>query len=281
MTPSRRRVLASSIGALLAMGVASAGAQMDSAATIRAPTVRPLDDLRRVAARYRYDEVSDIDPWHDLSLEVAQRFSFGSVIAGVNAARRYQKTGAQLELQAYPHLGTRSYLALNGAWSGSTGVFLQLRLSAEPYYNFTNGWETSAGVRYFKRPGPDVLFYTGTLAKYLGNYWLSARPYFAGVSGDDSYGWEVTGRRYFADRYDYVTLVVSRTMGVDPEARDPERFTQPTRLSAFLARLERRQPLGSSHLRATYGIGYEREQVVAGQLRLHRTVTLGIEWLVP
>jgi len=274
------RALASIIGAWAAMGVLSAGAQAVSTPAIEARPSRPVDDFRRVAIRYRYDKVSDVDPWHDLSAELAQRFPFGSVIAGVNTARRYGKTGAQFELQAYPHLGPRAYLALGGAWSGSSDVFLPLRLSAEPYYNFPSGWETSAGVRYLRSSVAGALTYTGTLARYFGNYWISGRPSFTRVSGTNSYGWELTGRRYFSERYDYLTLVVSRSVGLDPETRDPLRFTRPARLGVFHSRVERRQPLGGSHLRATYGAGYEREQIAPGMTRTHRTGTLGIEWYI-
>jgi YaiO family outer membrane protein len=269
-----------SIGTLLTVGVADAISQVVPAPTADSARTRPLDDLRRVAVRYGYDDPSDVEAWHSLSIELAQRLRFGSVIGGLNAARRYEKNGAQLELQAYPFLTARSYLTLIAGWSPSTGVFLPLRLSAEPYYNFANGWETSAGVRYLQTPGPDVYVYTGTLARYVGNYWLSGRPHFSRTSGATSYGWEANGRRYFADRYDYVALRVSRTIGVDPEAVDPQRFTRPARLGGILAQLERRQPMGKSR-RATFGVGYGREQIGAGRTRVHRSATAGIEWFVP
>jgi YaiO family outer membrane protein len=268
----------------LAIASRSAGSQitpLSLPSPAPAAETPPLDDLRRLTVRYQYDDLSDVDSWHDASVMLAQRTRLGSVIAGVNAARRYDDTGLQYELQAYPLLTRRSYLALNGAWSPSRSVFIPLRLSAEPYYNFASGWETSAGVRYFQTPGPDVFVYTGTLAKYFGNYWVSARPHLTGFSGDDSYGGELTGRRYFSHRYDYVGLLVSRSIGVSLDALDPQRLTQRARLSGFLARLERRQPLGASPFRVMYGAGYERQQMAAGRVRRHHMAVAGIEWFVP
>ena len=277
----RRGALAFIIAAWLITNPARAVCQTGLPPTNDAAPTRALDDLMRVATRYQYDDVSGIDPWHDWSLSLAYRTPVGSVIAGVNTARRYEKNGAQLELQAYPFLTARSYLALNGAWSGSTGVFLPMRLSGEAFYNFPSGWETSVGARYFQTPGPDILFYTGTLGKYFGNHWVSGRPYFTGFARDDSYGWELTGRRYFADRFDYLSLLVSRSVGAAPEARDPQLFTQSERPTSFLARLDRRQRLGATHLRLTYGVGYERERIAPEVTRLHRTAALGLEWFIP
>jgi YaiO family outer membrane protein len=241
---------------------------------------RQLDDFRRVGVRYQYDDVSDVDPWQDLSLEYAQRLPFGTVISAVNAARRYGKNGAQLELQAYPRLTRRSYVFLDLAASSSKEVYLPLRVVAEPYYNFANGWELSAGAHYVQTAGPDVYSYTGTLAKYFGNYWISARPSFTRAPDNNSYAWGMTGRRYFGDRYDYAAVTVNRSVGVDPEARDPSTFTRLPKLGGFAVNLERRQPLGRSHARATYGIGYHKEQIAPGRNRLHRSATLGLEWYV-
>jgi YaiO family outer membrane protein len=279
MHPVRNRAYILGIGACLALSVSSARAQVPAPA-LDARSLQ-LDDLRRFAARYQYDDVSGIDPWQDASLEVAQRFGFGTVIAGVNGAQRYRQNGVQVELQAYPRLTRKSYVFIDAAWSNNKDVYLPFRASLEPYYNFSNGWETSAGARYLQTTGTDVVTYTGTIAKYFGNYWLSGRPSFSRVATSNSYGWEVTGRRYFSDRYDYLALLVGRSLGIDAETRDPLRFTRPARLGDFLARIERRQPLGRSHSRATYGIGYEREEIAPGRNRLHRSATLGLEWFTP
>ncbi|MEO7822886.1 MAG: YaiO family outer membrane beta-barrel protein [Gemmatimonadaceae bacterium] len=244
-------------------------------------SVRPLDDRRRLGVRYQYDDLSDIEPWHDLALEYAQRLPFGTLVLGVSGARRYLKNGVQFELQAYPRLTRRSYVFLDVAASSSTGVFLPLRLVAEPYFNFATGWEVSAGVRYLRTPGPDAYTYTGTLGKYFGNYWISVRPSFTRVPDNNSYAWGLTGRRYFGDRYDYATLTASRSVGVDPEARDPAAFTRIPRLISYAVALDRRQPLGRSGTRATYGIGYQQEQIAPGRTRLHRSATVGLEWYVP
>ncbi|MFN2636418.1 MAG: YaiO family outer membrane beta-barrel protein [Gemmatimonadaceae bacterium] len=279
MHPVSSRALILGLGTCLVLSAALARAQVPGAA-LDARTL-PLDDLRHFATRYQYEDVTTIDPWQDVSVEYAQRFGFGTMVAGVNAAQRYRQNGVQFELQAYPRLSRRSYLFIDGAWSNSKEVYLPLRLAAEPYYNFSNGWETSAGARYLQTPGTDVVTYTGTLAKYFGNYWLSGRPSYSPATTGNSYGWEVTGRRYFSDRYDYLTLLVGRSIGIDAEAKDPLRFTRQAKLGDLLARLERRQPIGRTRSRITYGIGYEREEIAPGRNRLHRSATLGLEWFTP
>ncbi len=271
------------IAGCLALGlIASDAVAQSGRATVRASgAATAVDDFRRISSRYKYDDLSDTDAWQDVSLEYAQRSGYGTWIAGVNAARRNALSGTQLELQAYPRLSRHSYVFLDVATSSSEGVYLPFRAAAEPYYNFANGWEVSAGAHYLRPVGRDVVTYTGALAKYFGNYWISARPFFTRAENDNSYSGGVTGRRFFSGRYDYAELKVSRSVGVDPEAIDPSMFNRQPKLGSFAATLERRQPLGHSHARATYGFGYEKEQTAPGRTRTHRSATLGLEWFVP
>ena len=264
----------------VASASAVAGGQGIAAANKPEPS-RPLDDLLRVGARYQYDNVSDIDPWQDASLEYAQRLPFGTVVFGVNGAHHFDRNGAQFELQAYPRLTKRSYLFFDVAASSDKAVFLPLRLIAEPYYNFSNGWEVSAGAQYLQAPGRDVYTYSGTLARYFGNYWISARPTYTPVPDNDSYGGALTARRYFSDRYDYLSLIVSRSIGVDPSATDPTSFLRQPKLASYAVALDRRQPIGRTHARASYGFGYQSEEIAPGRNRLHRTAIVGLEWFIP
>lgn len=265
---------------VLASPIATAGAQSPASVT-RPEPARPVDDLRRVGAHYQFDNVSDVDPFQNAAVEYAQRLPIGTVVLGVNGARRYGTNGSQFELQAYPHLGRHSYVFLDVAASSSKEVFVPLRLAAEPYYNFSNGWEMSAGAQYLQTTGSDIYTYTGTLAKYFGNYWISARPSYTPAPDNDSYAWGVTARRYFSDRYDYLSLSFNRSVGVDPNATDPAIFARPPKLGNYLVSLDRRQPLGSTRSRAVYGVGYQREEIAPAKFRLHRTATFGLEWYIP
>jgi YaiO family outer membrane protein len=267
---------------VLACPIAIAGGQAPVHAH-RSERPAPLDDLRRVGARYQFDNVSDVDPFQDATLEYAERLPMGTVVLDVNAARRYGTNGTQLELQAYPHLGRHSYVFLDVAASSAKEVFLPLRVSAEPYYNWANGWEMSAGAQYLRTPGSasDLYTYTGTVAKYFGNYWISARPSFTPSQISNSYGWGFTARRYFSDRYDYAALTFSRNIGIDPSATDPTVLARPPRLGTYTVSLDRRQPIGRTRSRAAYGIGYQREEIAPARFRLHRTATFGLEWFIP
>jgi YaiO family outer membrane protein len=264
-----------------ALPVVSAGAQSSAAA--RPEPVRPLDDLRRVGARYQFDNVSDVDAFQDATLEYAERLPIGTVVVDVNAARRYGNNGSQLDLQAYPHLGRHSYVYLDVAASSSKEVFVPLRISAEPYYNWANGWEMSGGAQYLQPPGSaaDLYTFTGTLAKYFGNYWVSARPSYTPSQDNNSYAWGVTGRRYFSGRYDYASLNFTRSVGIDPNANDPTMFVRAPKLGSYTVSLDRHQPIGRTRSRAVYGVGYQREEIAPARYRLHRTATFGLEWFIP
>lgn len=236
------------------------------------------DDRRRVSSRYQIERVTGLSNWHELAVDMGQRTRIGWVAARVTGARRYDNEGVQFGLEAYPILSERIYAYLEASASPSEGVFLPLRLAAEPYINFSQGWEASAGLRYLEVPGRDVIVYTGTGAKYFGNYWLSFRPSFSVSQSGNSHTLAVTGRKYFSERYDYAGFTISRSSGADPDALDPLRFERATRLISHTARLERRQPIGQSRARARYGAGYEREEVASGRFRDHLSFFAGAEW---
>jgi len=258
-------------------------ASAQSLPAARPEPARPLDDLRRVGARYQFDNVSDVDAFQDATLEYAERLPLGTVVVDVNGARRYGTNGTQLDVQAYPHLGRHSYVYLDFAASSSKEVFVPLRVSAEPYYNWANGWEMSAGAQYLQPAGSasNIYTYTGTLAKYFGNYWVSARPSYTPAQDNNSYAWGLTGRRYFADRYDYASLNFTRSVGIDPNATDPTMFVRAPKLGSYTVSVDRRQPIGRTRSRAAYGIGYQREEIAPARYRLHRTATFGLEWFIP
>lgn len=262
--------------AVIFFGASSTGV----AQAAHTPDERPVstEDDSRLNAYYQYDYIGSIAPWRTLTVEGAHHFLPGTVVGRVNLAERFGSRGSQIEVEAYPRLTSRSYLYSAIAVSGSRSVFVPLRLALEPYYSFRNGWEGSAGARYFNTPGPSVFTLTGTIGKYVGNYWFSGRPSLTVIRGTHSIAASMVGRKYFSGRYDYLSVAGSLTNGANTESPDPTRFERTPRLHSYQFSAERKIPLGSRPARFTIGAAYEHEAIAPLRFRNHRSVTVGLEW---
>ena len=233
-----------------------------------------------VGARYDLDAVTGLDAWQELTVEVAQPVSDAMLIARVREARRFGRYGTQLEGEAYPHLGPLTYLYLGVAGSSSSDVYPTLRLNGEIYRELPAAWEVSLGGRYARTPLVRLNTITGTVARYMGNWWLSARPSYTSYSGEHARSLSGVARRYFSGRYDYASMTLSASTGADPEARDPLRLERAATLHGWAAHVERLRPV-RERLRVRYGVGYEREELGSGGTREHRTLVVGVDWVMP
>lgn len=183
-------------------------------------------DLRKNWIRLDYyldyfENSSGIDPWHMTSLSYGRKTAIGPVIARVNWAQRYGIQGLQYELDAYPKINKNNYGYLNFGYS-DVSFFPTYRYGAEWYHKFPKNFEASLGMRalYFKTDQYYTI--TGSVGKYIGNYWLSLRAYVT----PDSTGTYVSGqfqaRRYFSDAQNYIGLKLN--YGVSPDERN--RYSQ-------------------------------------------------------
>ena len=182
-------------------------AATDPAATRRdrGPYYRLLDRTlkNKVAADYEVEIFTDMDNWHFLSVDYRRKTERSSYIGRINYADRFDRDGVQFEFDAYPKLPRRNYLYLNLGVSGSS-LFPDLRYGAEIYHNFAHGWEASFGFRRLEFDSSDVTIWTGSLAKYKGNWWISLRPNFVDKADGNSESLGLTARRYFGGRYEYL-----------------------------------------------------------------------------
>lgn len=55
------------------------------------------------------------------------------------------------------------------------------------------------GYRQLRFDRVPVTLFTGAVGRYVGNYWISFRPYVRAVESSSSASGSVTARRYFAD----------------------------------------------------------------------------------
>ena len=104
----------------------------------------------------------------------------------------------------------------------------------ELYKSFGSGWEASAGLRQLEFGGSPVRIYTGSLGKYWGNYWFSARPTITRKTTGNSDSASLRLRRYFGSAETWVGVEIPSG---DRPALDLAGFEQ-GRLDAARQRIE-------------------------------------------
>ncbi len=213
----------------------------------------------------------DTDSWKELTLDYRRSTRYGSIIGRVNLAQRFDDEGSQFEIDAYPRLRKKTYAYLNVGVS-STDLFPELRYGAEIYHNFPHGYETSIGFRQLEFDTSDVTIYTGTLAKYVGNYWISWRPNYVSKDDGSSYSNGLSVRRYFGGRYEYAEVSVgggtSNEDGVVTDFDD--------RLDSFRARAELRRRI-TPQVIVKGQVGYRDQDFEFDRKRQSFVFGLGIE----
>ncbi len=164
--------------------------------------------LNKAIISYAHDELTEgFDPWDQYSVSLGRKFSFGSVIARVNQARRFNTNGTQVEVDAYPRIRDGTYLYLNAGRS-SDSIFPSQRYGFEIFQNLGNAWEASLGNRYLEFDQSIVRIYTGTVGKYIGNYYYLFRANFVPDEAGDSYSGRMQIRRYYGNE-NYVSISAS------------------------------------------------------------------------
>ncbi|HLN71700.1 MAG TPA: YaiO family outer membrane beta-barrel protein [Prolixibacteraceae bacterium] len=210
--------------------------------------LRLLDKVRleliknKLTINYTYDYFSNTaynkDPWQLLYLQYARKTGLGTVIARVNYANRFGKDALQLEADAYPKLSENDYLYVNYGFSNFS-IFPRQRAGLEWNRSFAHAIEGSLGGRILHFDGSKrVIIYTGSIGKYVGNYWFSLRPFVTPGGGGTSVSAYLSARRYFSDPENYIGLRVGA--GTSPDERRLLLFdqSQSARLKSLSARTE-------------------------------------------
>lgn len=182
--------------------------------------VRKEQIRNKISLGYTFDyfdkNSNRTDPWHLFSLQYGRKTPIGTVIGRVNMANRFNTTGYQYELDAYPKISENNYLYLNGGYSDAS-IFPKERLGIELYHSFPYSFEGSAGARFLFFGGSPVKIYTGSVGKYYGNYWFSIRPFVTPSSTGTSVSGLFLTRRYFSDPEDYIGIRIG--YGSSPDDR--------------------------------------------------------------
>lgn len=237
-------------------------------------------DTAAVGAALSVEHVEGIDPWVSASVHRTFVPRWGVAAARITGASRYGSVGVQAEVEAYPRAGRVGYLYIAAAASPHETVFVPLRAALELFSSPTRTIELSAGARLFQVESNSIIVYTGSIGGYRGNYWYAFRPYVVKESGSLSTTGQLSLRRYWAGRYDYVGMYVSATRGSNPAADDPTRILRDPDLTTLSGRVERLRTYRGGRLRFGYGLGVESEEFAQSQRRAHVLLTLRLERLL-
>lgn len=165
-------------------------------------------ELQNNEIRYTYtldifDKNFDREPWQLNSMEYKRDTKAGAFIARINYAKRFESTGYQLELDAYPKLNKMNYFYLNYG-NSSAVIFPKHRMGAEWFHSFPNKFEASAGMRLLYFENTNVDFYTAMLGRYFKNNLFSVRTFITPKNGFPSVTSILETRRFFKNEVNYI-----------------------------------------------------------------------------
>jgi YaiO family outer membrane protein len=175
-----------------------------------------LEDTQRnrVSAIVSWEWFDDIDPWYAERVDYRRAFDWGSLIGRVNLARRFDETGVQFEADAFPKIYRNTYAYLNvGLSSGQ--LFPELRYGGEIFHNFPRAWEGSLGFRRLEFDSSGVTIWTGSVAKYVGRYWIELRPQYVTKLDGRSLSARLRVRYFFLGRREFLEFAAGGGAGSD------------------------------------------------------------------
>lgn len=189
--------------------------------------VTPKNPTRSTTLRFAYNRLaetatawqalvleSSMDPWHWISLEHKETFSFGPVIFKLNYANRFQDTATQLEIESYPTIRKGTYL-YTGVGLSKSDLFPSFRMGVEIFQALPREFEVSLGFRYLEVPEKKIPIYVGSLGKYWQSFWISAKTYISPSNSSLSKSWVLGVRKYLLKPADF--FEVSIGSGVSPD----------------------------------------------------------------
>lgn len=217
----------------------------------------------KISISYTYDFFTNAaynkDPWQLLYLQYGRKTGFGTVIARMNYANRFEKKALQWEGDAYPKVGKNSYLYLNYGYSNFS-IFPDQRAGLEWHRSLPRSFEGSLGGRLLHFQGSKrVIIYTGSIGKYMGSYWFSIRPYVTPSADGTSISTHLMARRYFSDPENYVGLKIGA--GRSPDERRLLLFgaNQSANLKSLSAKVDYNHIFNGRWILSS-GAGFAREE---------------------
>lgn len=249
-------------------------------ADARALAVRIKDDISKNKVSVSYDYVhfdkQFADPWHLVSVDYTRQTKAGSFTGRVNYANRFNTSGIQYEVEAYPHISKTFYGYVSAGYSDSVGVFPQWRAGASLYANLPKSFEAEVGIRYLYFSSSTVI-YTLYVGKYYSSYLFGARTYIVPGNTSISQSYSLFTRYYFGGAYDYVGASIG--YGISPDERAYNYLLSSNyKLTTYKAAIELKKSIkkfniigiSASFINEEYLVGVKGNQIQAGISYQHR-----------
>jgi YaiO family outer membrane protein len=221
---------------------------------------------------YGYTEIDTLsNAWHGASAQLSRRTGRGSFTLRANWSQRFDRTATQFEIDAYPRIVDGLYAYVNYGYSADR-LYPTHRMGGELYANLPHGIELSAGFRRLEFESSEVTIYTGTVAKYIGSWWISVRPYITPKAVGTSRSYAATVRRYFGHRDTFIGV----TAGMGSSPGDVQDITDLARLDS--RKIGMRMSWAASDLMIIkFGARYGWEEMLGDRERNQFNVAFGIE----
>lgn len=235
--------------------------------------VQRFTRINAIGATYDYDDFQGaLSPWHTYSVYGRTRTNLtGSIIGRITHSERFDGTGTQYEIDAFPSLGKNSYGYLNVGASNAF-FFPSFRFGASVFWNLKKAWEVEGGYRLLMF-SENTHIYTGSLGKYVSNWWFNLRlNYIPGQDGSSTSG-NLQTRYYFKGPEDFFSAQFSTGVSPDEENRD----FQSQLLNSYRFRLGY-QHLWTDRWMGFGFVGYSRDEISSTNFRNNLNISVGTEF---
>ena len=214
----------------------------------------PARKLNSIEASARYEYWSDGYPDRTYAyLQYGRIIKEHQLFFRLNSLWTNQQQGFQYEVDFYPKFGKRSYGYFNVAYSNFK-IFAKFRTAAEVFKGINNGWEFSLGLRTVHIPDYNIYAATGTVGKYLGNWYIYGRPTVNFLETGVSLSILLEGRLYSGDGKSYMSAMIFN--GADVGAvRDFNAIENTLGLDTWLIRFKTLQNI-AENTDISFGIDY-------------------------
>ena len=145
-----------------------------------------------VSAGGTIDDYQHSDSWREAEIDLKHR----EFVLRAAHGRRFGLNDDQVELEAYPRTGKRSYFYAGAGYSNHGNLYPRSRFGLEYFQGFGSGYEASLGFRRLNFSGA-VNLTTASLSKYAGDWLFTLRGYHA----EHANSAQLLLRRYSGDTY--------------------------------------------------------------------------------
>lgn len=157
-----------------------------------------------VLGSFSYSKFNKVfDPWTEgiVGFGSHKKLKWNTTIT---YAQRFNKTGFNINAEAYPKLGKNNYLLVEGSASDQS-IFPKYTIGSEFFQNVKN-LEFSVGGRFMSFQDRNVKLYKMGVGIYLKNNFFQYRSYASEFSGNLSFSHLIKARKYFKTNFQYLEL---------------------------------------------------------------------------